>query len=136
MGQLTLNIADDLLTETDETLTLKLDNRSELVKVQIKDTSQTPVKTLKVNSLKQETNEGEEAVFVIQTQNIGTGTEIAYTLIGISEDDVVGGMLTGTAMIDKTGAAIIRVALNNDNLLEGDETLKIGFDGFSPPHPP
>jgi len=132
MGQLTLNIADDLLTETDETLTLKLDNRSELVKVQIKDTSQTPVKTLKVNSLKQETNEGEEAVFVIQTQNIGTGTEIAYTLIGISEDDVVGGMLTGTAMIDKTGAAIIRVALNNDNLLEGDETLKIGFDGFSP----
>ena len=74
-------------------------------------------------------NEGSTATFTLSTTNVSAGTQVAYTLSGVSAADVQGGALTGTATVGSNGQATISVALLADSLTEGAETLTITAGG-------
>jgi hypothetical protein len=70
-------------------------------------------------------NEGEVATFTLRTTNVAAGSSIPYTLSGISAVDVFGGSLSGNVVVNSSGVATISVALLNDFLTEGRETLQV-----------
>ena len=74
-------------------------------------------------------NEGSVAVFTLTTSNVESGTSVPYTLSGISAADVSGGLLSGNAVVNSSGIAIISVTLLNDALPEGSETLNVNAGG-------
>jgi hypothetical protein len=74
-------------------------------------------------------NEGATAIFTMTTTNVAAGTQVAYTLSGISAADVQGGVLTGTATVGANGQATISVSLLADSLTEGAETLTVTAGG-------
>ena len=74
-------------------------------------------------------NEGSNATFTLSTTNVAAGTQVAYTLSGVSAADVQGGVLTGTATVGANGQATISVALLADSLTEGAETLTVTAGG-------
>ena len=80
-------------------------------------------------------NEGSTAVFTLRatdltSYNIFTpSASVPYTLSGISASDVVGGALSGTALVNSSGQATISVGLVNDFLTEGNETLTVKAGG-------
>ncbi len=76
-------------------------------------------------------NEGSSTNFVLTTANLASGSQVAYTLSGVSSADVQGGSLTGTATIGSDGRATITVGLLADNLTEGTETLSVAAGGAS-----
>ena len=74
-------------------------------------------------------NEGASTNFFLTTANLASGSQVAYTLSGVSAADVQGGSLTGTATIGADGRATITVGLLADNLTEGTETLSVAVGG-------
>ena len=74
-------------------------------------------------------NEGSTATFTLITTNVASGTSVPYTISGISAADVAGGTLSGYAVVNSSGTAIISVALLNDLLTEGPETLTVTAGG-------
>lgn len=72
-------------------------------------------------------DEGGTATFTLTTTNVPAGTDVDYTITGVSAADVVGG-LTGTATIGAGGTASIFVEIAADQLTEGPETLTLSLD--------
>ena len=54
-------------------------------------------------------NEGEVATFNLATTNLAVGTKVDYALLGVDASDIAGGNLTGSAVIDDAGQAIITI---------------------------
>jgi hypothetical protein len=77
----------------------------------------------------EEVSEGGTVVFTLSSANVSAGTTLTYVLSGVSASDVVGGLLTGTAVIDSQGKAVIAVSLAEDASTEGAETLSISLAG-------
>jgi hypothetical protein len=73
-------------------------------------------------------DEGTVATFTLRTTNVEPGTPVGYSLSGISAADVFGGSLSGNAIVT-SGVATISVALLNDSLTEGLETLTVTAGG-------
>ena len=76
-------------------------------------------------------NEGFTATFTLSTTNVSSGTQVPYTLSGVSASDVSGGLLSGNAVVNTSGVATISVTLLNDSLTEGTETLTVTAGGAS-----
>lgn len=74
-------------------------------------------------------NEGDSAVFSLLTKNIPPNTLIPYVLSGIGAGDLVGGNLTGNAVVNSTGKATITLPIFADSLTEGIETLVVTANG-------
>lgn len=72
-------------------------------------------------------SEGDVATFTLTTTNVEAGTDVDYTITGVSASDVVGG-LTGTATVGAGGTASITVPIVADELTEGSETLTLSLD--------
>jgi hypothetical protein len=73
--------------------------------------------------------EGDTIYFLVNTTGIASGTSIPYRLgptghNGISSQDIAGGALSGNAIVDSNGIAIIPVTFLNDNLTENTEYLE------------
>lgn len=120
----------DLATEGAESLTVTVAGLSTTVTVN--DTSRTPlvpVQTFSLTPSGASVNEGGTAVFTLQTSNVATGTQFAYTITGISAADIQGGLLTGTATIDSNGQALISRTLLNDVISEAAETMTLSIAG-------
>lgn len=73
-------------------------------------------------------DEGQSALFNLITANLAAGTFVAYTLSGISESDLDGGSLTGTAIVSESGTTVISIPFAADAATEGEETLTITLD--------
>ncbi|NDG81067.1 MAG: calcium-binding protein [Betaproteobacteria bacterium] len=72
--------------------------------------------------------EGTSAQFLVSVKNAISaqpGKTFDYTLSGpgITPDDIKGGKLSGTFLLDRNGNASIEIGLNNDNRAEGSELL-------------
>src|SRR5690606_31876800 len=91
------------------------------------DTSQQPTYVLTADL--ESVDEGGTVTFILQTTHVPQGTTFEYTIDGVSENDVVGGQLGGTAMVDANGRAIIRVTLKEDLRTEKLETLTLSVAG-------
>jgi hypothetical protein len=69
-------------------------------------------------------DEGGDATFTLTTTNVEEGTEVAYTISGVSAADV-DGALTGTVEVGADGTATITVSIVADETTEGEETLTV-----------
>ena len=129
-GQATISVGllADSLTEGVETLTVTAAGRTATTSVN--DTS-IGVPTYSLSASAASVNEGSNAVFILRTTNVNAGTQVAYTLSGVSAVDVQGGALTGTATVGSNGQAMISVGLIADKLTEGAETITITAAGRS-----
>jgi hypothetical protein len=76
-------------------------------------------------------DEGSNAIFNLTTTKVAIGTEISYTLSGISTVDLVSGSLTGKVSVGANGISTIAIPIASDNLTEGFETLTITTQGAS-----
>lgn len=89
-----------------------------------------PVPTYKLQASTQSVNEGEKAVFVLTTTHVPNGTQVAYTVRGVSADDISGGQLTGVAVV-QNGTASIEINLKADGIADGVDNLVVELDGKS-----
>jgi len=129
-GVQTINVylRSDRATEGPETLTITVGDTS--ASVIINDTSDGgPVYELAASG--SSVNEGSTAVFTLTTKKVDAGTAVAYTISGVKAADVIGGKLFGTAVVNASGTATISVALANDTLSEGVETMMVTAQGAS-----
>ncbi|HEY6642742.1 hypothetical protein [Povalibacter sp.] len=119
----------DRTTEGAETLTVAVAGQTSSAVVN--DTSTTPVPTFAVSSSLAAVDEGNGVSFSLDTTNVAAGTQYAYTITGISPDDIVGGVaaLTGTVTIDANGRAVVDIQLVADHTTEGLETLTFSVAG-------
>jgi hypothetical protein len=128
----TFNVIADKLTEGTETVLIQFSNGDQLlsspISIEILDTSQSAT-TYSLTPSSSSVNEGSTATFTLSTTNVTAGTSVLYTLSGVSAADVTGGALSGNAVIDSSGSATISVALVNDSLTEGSETLTVTAGG-------
>lgn len=83
--------------------------------------------TFSISSGAATVTEGAIATFTLTTTNVTVGTDIPYTITGVSAVDVVGG-LTGTATVGAGGTASISVQIVADQLTEGSETLTVSVN--------
>ena len=123
VATISVTLLNDLQTEGSETLTVTAGGAS--VATTINDTSTTPVPTYALSSGSTNVNEGATATFSLTTTNVASGTSVPYTLSGISADDIIGGLLTGSATVNSSGVATISVGIVADSLTEGTETLTV-----------
>jgi hypothetical protein len=74
-------------------------------------------------------SEGSTATFTVHTTD-GAGTVLPYIISGVQASDIVGGDLSGQAIVGSDGNATIHIPIAVDNLAE-NETLKVTVDGVS-----
>lgn len=69
--------------------------------------------------------EGEFIIYTIITKNVDNGTILYYSLTGngISSDDIVGGNLTGSVVVNNNSAKVT-VGIEEDGVVEEEEVLR------------
>ncbi len=124
-------IAADQTTEGNETLTVTVQGTT--ASTTVVDTSTTTISnpTYTLNANQTSVNEGSSATFLLSTSNVAAGSSVAYTISGISAADIVGGALSGNAVIASNGQATITIPITADATTEGDETLTVTVQGKS-----
>lgn len=80
-----------------------------------------------VRSSASSASEGTSVTFTVTTIPSLAGQNLAYQLTGVQSADVVGGKLSGSAVIGATGVAVITVSIATDALIETGEILGIVF---------
>ena len=92
------------------------------------ETSTTPTYTLTAN--RTSCPEGEFIVYTITTTNVENGTIVYYTMNGIdiTPNDIIGGSLTGSCVINNNEAKVT-VGIAEDGVVEDAETLRFTLNG-------
>jgi hypothetical protein len=123
-----INLVADSLTEGTELLELTIAGQT--VGVDVADTSTTVIPTYALAANVDEINEGQTVQFLLTTTDVAPGTELTYFITGdVDADDIVGGQLSGTAVVDAQGNAIIEITLVEDAKTEGTEELTLNIAG-------
>ena len=117
---LSLTLANDQLTEGTETMTLSAGNRTSAIS--IADTSKLPTYALTRSAAS--ANEGTTVIYTLATTSVLSGTEIPYTITGISQEDLSFGSLQGNFVVNNNTASV-SATLASDMLTEGTETMTI-----------
>ena len=72
-------------------------------------------------------NEGDTAVFTLDTTGVAAGSELSYTVSGVNGSDIAGATVGSTGCAD--GKALIAVTTVADTTTEGAETMTVGVAG-------
>lgn len=127
-GNISIQLAADLLTEGRESLTVTVGNSSSTVAVE--DTSVTPVYEIYAGNGSY--NEGQTAEFVFTAKNVSAFTSLTYAISGVSSSDIDNGKLSGSIQFSSGPYGYtFYLPLANDGLSEGDETLTVSIGGVS-----
>lgn len=78
--------------------------------------------TMVMTANKDTISEGEAITFTLQTTGIPQGTVLQWILVGADTLDVVGGVVSGSMVIDAAGKATRTLTFANDRRTEGDKT--------------
>jgi plastocyanin len=124
---LKLNIAPDVGTEGDETLTLALNNGEASQNVTINDTSVTPAASYSLSSSAASVNEGAVVTITLVTTGVSDAINVPYTISGVSSADISGASLTGNMTISSSTASVA-LTIATDATTEGVETLLLALD--------
>ncbi|MDG2422301.1 MAG: hypothetical protein P8N40_11435 [Gammaproteobacteria bacterium] len=73
-------------------------------------------------------NEGETAVFTLDTTNVASGSELSYTVTGVNGSDISGSTV-GSVKVGADGKGVIAVSAVADTTTEGAETLTVSVAG-------
>jgi len=87
--------------------------------------------TYSVTADKSVVKEGEFVVYTITTENVPNGTILYYNLTGdgITEEDIIGGDLAGSFVINNNQGKVT-VGLEEDGVVEEEETLRFVLTGI------
>jgi hypothetical protein len=129
--------SDFLITGTAAELTVIGNEGTDILRnveyVQFGDSPALPTNSLlpsyDIVSLLSAVDEGVTASFLLTTTNITAGTQLSYSLSGVSAADVQGGTLTGSITVGTDGRGTASIFILADNLTEGTETLRISVAG-------
>lgn len=125
-GSQNFTIKKDALTEGDETFTLLIPDVGKSITLPVRDTSKNPTYEF-LDPFVIAINEGQSVSFVLKTTDVPEGTLIPYTLSGVQVEDIIGGQLTGSFLIEPDGLGVVNVTVIEDALTEGDETLTLSL---------
>ena len=120
-------LKNDMLSEGAETLVLNIAGLTSSVVVN--DTSLSP--TFNITTASGIYNEGTSVVFSIAASNANAGTSVAYTLSGVSTQDI-GVPLAGNLIVGSGGLATLTVPVVADLFTEGNETLRLTLEPNAP----
>ena len=121
---LNLDISADIVIDGDETLTVTAGGTS--TSVQILDTSKPPsTTTYSISPSASSVNEGAIAKFTVSAEGTIAGTTVAYILSGLSAEDITGGEVSGSLVLDTLGMGTISVPIAADGKTEGSEPLTV-----------
>lgn len=124
LATISIPILADNVTEGIETLTVTAGGRS--ASVQIQDTLKQPISTTyTITPSASSVNEGATARFTIAATGAAAGTSVAYTLLGLNTEDITGGEINGSVVLDTLGIGTISVPIAADNKTEGSESLTV-----------
>lgn len=123
-----LVLREDITTEGVETMTMRTTGVvTAQASIKINDTSVTPIYTLSGNvSLLEEYYPPNQAIRYTLTTNAPVGETVAYTITGITSDDLSSGSLTGNFVVGTTDYIDLAVAANGS--IEGVETLLLSLN--------
>jgi hypothetical protein len=136
-AEVKIEIAEDEEFESSELLVFTIDNTDASASVIISAdlgeggaAEEDLEPTFFVESDKLEYTKGETAVFTITTTNVPDATPLNYSLLGnkITENDIVGGKLTGDFVVINN-TAIVYVGINTNLTFESNQTLTFVIDG-------
>jgi len=74
-------------------------------------------------------DEGSTLSVLVGSSNVAAGTEVSYSITGISPFDVSGVKLTGSVKLYANGEALIKIPVAADGITEGLETLSLTLAG-------
>ena len=132
VGTIPVTLLNDNLTEGPESLTVTVQGVS--ASTVINDTSRLLPSTLFYGPIgnQESVNEGSNAIFTLANTNIAPGTSIPYVLSGsVNSADILGGALSGSAVVDANGVATFYIPIAADKKTEGAETLILNVTGPS-----
>lgn len=72
-------------------------------------------------------NEGSSVTVTLVTSGLDVGTKIAYTITGITANDLVSGSLNGNFVINASGVANLVLQIREDQVTEGLEIMKVAL---------
>ena len=73
-------------------------------------------------------NEGDTAVFTLDTTGVAAGSDLSYTVTGVNGSDIAGATV-GSTKVGADGKALIAVTTLADTTTEGAETMTVGVAG-------
>jgi len=73
-------------------------------------------------------NEGSPFTVTLSTFNVASGTNVPYTISGVTADDLLSGSLTGTFVLNGAGVAVATFSVLADEATEGIEFFDIALD--------
>ena len=120
----TINVTEDSLTEGQETLQLTLDNGGATTGITINDTSVDTTPTYSLSSSMNTVSEGGTFTITLTTTFVAPGTNVGYTITGVSGSDINNAPLTGNFVVNNNTATLVLTAAA-DLTTEGDETLTL-----------
>jgi Concanavalin A-like lectin/glucanases superfamily len=120
-----LNLSLDLTTEGPEVLKLSLDGRSEYVSVTINDTSLAP--SFLLTSSKTSIIEGQSVRFNLTTSNVISGSQVQYTITGITSSEISNPLTGSITITDNFG--YVDILTINDNVVDGDKVITFTITG-------
>lgn len=122
-----INVANDtiLANNDSEVMTVRLSNGSSNVNINIVDTTPDPVYSLTASNTA--VYEGFSVTFDLDVQNLPSGSQIPYTISGITSEDISGESLIGNFTIDANGEDSLTLDLTLDDF-EESETLTLSLD--------
>ena len=125
-GSITIDLSEDLTTEGVETMTIDLDDEvCTPVSVTVNDTSLTPTPTFSLSATTP-VNEGDTVIFTLTTTNVTDGTQVDYSISGISASDINESLTGNFTVIGNTAQTIVSIV--NDNTTEGSESMTLALD--------
>jgi Ca2+-binding RTX toxin-like protein len=87
--------------------------------------------TYSIVSAQKDVDEGSTASFKVTTTKIAAGTQINYSISGVSSQDITGSLLQGSVIVGANGESQILVKLLADSQTEGPESLTVTLEGLS-----
>jgi hypothetical protein len=89
-----------------------------------------PEPTYSIEKSVSSVDEGASVTFTLTTTNVANGTEVPYTITGISAADITSGSLTGNFTVN-SNTATVTITATADQLTEGAETATLTLDNVA-----
>jgi hypothetical protein len=89
-----------------------------------------PEPTYSIEKSVSSVDEGASVTFTLTTTNVANGTEVPYTITGISAADITSGSLTGNFTVNNN-TATVTITATADQLTEGAETATLTLDNVA-----
>lgn len=121
-------LAEDALTEGQETLAMNVWSGTAVASVNVTDTSLTP--TYNISRSASQINEGQSVTFTLITTNVANSVNVPYSITGVASSDIGGASLSGNFTV-YNNTATVTFTSTADSTTEGVETINISAGGAS-----